>query len=311
MSQLRHLLALAALALAACVDSQSPVEISQSLPTVPALTAAKQPPDEDPNHFNITLRFINPVSSSQEQIFAAAANRWSSIITGDVPATKGISKKACGPKFGAPRFNGLVDDVLIDIFPQPIDGPGNLVGSAGPCLLRAGDGLPAYGIMFLDVADLDLLERSGDLEHLLVHEIAHVLGFGQLWDKKGLLDVTTDPNHPAFIGDLAEAEYGALIGAGDTPVPVEGQNQEDLGAALGHWDEATFGHELMTSVFDPGDGPLSRVSVAAMGDLGYQVDLSPSGPADPYSLSGTRAFQRMAQVIHLREELIQPVGVVE
>jgi hypothetical protein len=54
-----------------------------------------------------------------------------------------------------------------------------------------------------------------------------------------------------------------------------------------HWDEEAFDNEMMTGFAEsptapvPLDMPLSRVSIASMGDLGYQVDLT---TADPYSL---------------------------
>jgi hypothetical protein len=42
-----------------------------------------------------------------------------------------------------------------------------------------------------------------------------------------------------------------------------------------------FNNELMTGFIDQGANPLSRVTIASFGDLGYQVDLS---AADPYTL---------------------------
>jgi leishmanolysin len=319
-------IALIGAALAACVDSQAPRESrsptsksgsAQPIPTVSYLSAAKKPPpDNDPAHFNITLRFVNEPTASQRSAFLQASARWSSVIIGDVPATEGkIPKKACGFKFGAPKFQGTIDDVLIDVILAPIDGTdneNNILGSAGPCLVRS-DLLTVYGIMFLDVEDLDLIEKDPDLRDLLslilVHEMGHVLGFGTLWDfeTRHLLKVDTEPpNNAWFTGSLAKAEYGALIGAGPADVPVE--TDGGPGTASGHWDEQTFGNELMTGFIDAGENPLSRVSVGSMGDLGYSVDLA---AADLYELPALTALRSLVQKLHLREELIKPVGILQ
>ena len=317
-SNLRLGAALTAVALAACVDSQAPQETgtpssepnrSGSLPTVSYLSTAKQPPlDSDPARFNITLRFVNPPTTTQRSAFFDASLKWSSVITGDVPATTGlIPKKACGAKFGAPKFLGTIDDVLIDVILAPIDGPGNVLGAAGPCLVRNEDLLTVYGIMFFDTDDLDFLEDFDLLDLVVVQEMGHVLGFGTLWNFTAPVLVGV-PATPRFTGPLARAEYGALLGTGPTDVPVE--EDGGPGTAFGHWDEETFDNELMTGFISLGESPLSRVTVGSMGDLGYEVNL---GAADDYELPAAplAALRAAVSKIHLREELITPIGVVQ
>jgi Leishmanolysin len=46
------------------------------------------------------------------------------------------------------------------------------------------------------------------------------------------------------------------------------------GTACGHWDEECMGNELMTGFLAPSSSPLSRITVATLQDLGYQVDYS-------------------------------------
>ena len=56
--------------------------------------------------------------------------------------------------------------------------------------------------------------------------------------------------------------------------------QQDDG---GHWDEMCMHNELMTPVFNGGyDNPLSQLSVAALSDMGFEVDMS---KADEYTPS--------------------------
>ncbi len=71
--------------------------------------------------FNIEVRFLGGLTSSQQLIFQRAAERWSQIITGDLPSV---------------RVDGeIVDDILIEAQGVFIDGPGMVLGQAGPTQL--------------------------------------------------------------------------------------------------------------------------------------------------------------------------------
>lgn len=54
------------------------------------------------------------------------------------------------------------------------------------------------------------------------------------------------------------------------PVPVA--NTGGLGTREGHWRELVFGNEVMTGLFAGGINPLSRVTIAALQDMGYEVN---------------------------------------
>ena len=82
---------------------------------------------------------------------------------------------------------GLIDDVQIDASGVPIDGPFGVLGQAGPDVLRPVSFLPAHGVMQFDTADLALLESSGELQLVILHEMMHVLGFGTIWTDLNLL----------------------------------------------------------------------------------------------------------------------------
>jgi hypothetical protein len=43
------------------------------------------------------------------------------------------------------------------------------------------------------------------------------------------------------------------------------------GTRDGHWREFVFANELMTGFLNPGPNPVSRVTIAALQDMGYQV----------------------------------------
>ena len=62
-------------------------------------------------------------------------------------------------------------------------------------------------------------------------------------------------------------------------MPVEADGGS--GTRLSHWDETVFDTELMTGWYNSGEtNPLSRITVASMADLGYQVNMA---AADSYT----------------------------
>ena len=73
-----------------------------------------------------------------------------------------------------------IDHLYIAADISPIDGVGNVLGSAGPCnaFLESVDRpftfFPVFGAMTFDSADLADLEASGELEDVILHEMAHV-----------------------------------------------------------------------------------------------------------------------------------------
>ena len=62
----------------------------------------------------------------------------------------------------------MIDDVLIIAQGVPIDGPGRILGQAGPTHLRPASAgaaafLPARGVMSFDTADLARMQANGTL----------------------------------------------------------------------------------------------------------------------------------------------------
>jgi hypothetical protein len=282
------------------------------------------PPPPPPSDFEIELVFFDHMyTPSQVATFVAAAARWSEVVTGDLEglAVDLAANASCGR--GEPAYAGTIDDVTVFVT-SFAEGPGGLLGYAGPCLLRAsgGDaGLPALGFMALDTLDLAALEANGSLSATIVHELGHVLGFGTLWEAAPFFDlldyvpegVATSCRAasgfvvpPTFNGGEAVAGWRGLGGAGDVPVEDEG----GAGTRCGHWDEGTFGNELMTGWLDVGaSNPLSGVTVGSLADLGYAVDAT---AADPYGLPAPGALARVERIdLAGREALARPVGAID
>ncbi|MGH7513139.1 MAG: leishmanolysin-related zinc metalloendopeptidase, partial [Gemmatimonadales bacterium] len=261
--------------------------------------------------FSIELQFLTDTTAAQGEAFEKARHRWEGLIVGDVPNVQ-LSAMAgqCGTN--SPALSRSVDDVLILVTLEPIDGAGNVLGAAGPCFVRTGSRLPVLGIMKFDTADLDVLESSGLLQTVILHEMGHVLGYGTIWTDKNLLadPSLTGGTDPHFTGAQAISAFNAVGGStynASAKVPVE--DTGGAGTADAHWRESVFGNELMTGFVDASTNPLSRVSVASMADLGYTVNLA---GADPYTLApGLRAFARGPRIALKNDLLHLPIRVVD
>ena len=252
----------------------------------------------DPTSFNIGVRFLSPATASQRQAFTNARLRWEATITQDLEdGPLNILAGTCTPD--SPAVNQVIDDVLILVSLVPIDGPGGVLGGAGPCYVRdygastydPGD-LPLLGAMEFDTDDLEMLEADGFLSNVILHEMGHVLGIGTLWDLQGFLTDPSLPEDPSlppipgadphFTGAQAVAAFDNVGGTAyvtGAKVPVE--DTGGPGTADVHWRESVLDTELMTGFIGSGQSPLSIVTLASLADQGYAVDL---GSADSYSL---------------------------
>ncbi len=223
--------------------------------TLPASSARAVP-------FDITIVFGGGLSPSQEAIFAQAESTWEFLITGYAPGV-------------------TVSGLTINASGVTVDGPGGILGSAGPTLGQWDSGIlyATEGGMQFDSADLLSMETGNTLEAVILHEMAHVIGFGTLWDYNGLYDGSG--NYTGFYGVSAyQTEFGQA-GAASIPVELSG----GAGTAGGHWDESYGGgsntgitnpdgidmrHELMTGWLNAPTF-ISRTTIQQFRDLGYTV----------------------------------------
>ena len=216
----------------------------------------------------IEVRFLGGLTTAQKNAFKGAADRWSKVIVGDVPSV---------------MIGGeIIDDILILAQGVAIDGPGSILGQAGPTHLRPASAgvnafLPAKGIMSFDTADLAQMQANGTLLDVITHEMGHVIGVGTIWTHKGLLAGTS--TNPTFKGTEAKKQYGILKGTGPVVVPVE--NTGGPGTKNSHWRESVFKNELMSGFIAAANNPLSKVTVGGLKDLCYSVNLQ---AAEAYTL---------------------------
>src|SRR5690625_1833185 len=161
---------------------------------------------------------------------------------------------------------------------------GSVLAQAGPC---TGLGhLPNFGRIWVNTNRLDYMTSTNSLETVMVHELGHVIGIGTIWldEHRALMrpgryqcDPVSQPEVArTFAGQAGVAEFHSLGGSNEPPLDL----------LCHHWNEDRFQTEALTPFITiRADGanhqPLSRMTLGALQDLGYDVDYD---AADAYSL---------------------------
>lgn len=247
--------------------------------------------------FDITRRYTG-LTAAQETAIETGIDRWESVIPVGVPSVfaAATDEDICDP--ASATVDETIDDVIIDISVEAIDGPGGILAGAGPCLIRDassvdgyGDFIPAYGTLVVDSDDVEDLRVAGLLDDVAAHETGHVLGFGAslVWDFYLFDAGTPDPRYWGFFGWSRATD----------PEGIAVENVGGVGSADSHWRESRYGDELMTSEIDPSN-TLSSMTIGVLADLGYRVDFN-QAEAHP----GT-TFRGADQGLHLEELLFTP-----
>ena len=254
--------------------------------------------------FDISLIFTDAVPVARRPTLEAAALWWRSVLSDTEWEDVTINgTRTCR---GTEVDLDVVDDLAILVNVVEMDGDLGTVARAGVCIARdeGHSHAPVLGSIRFDKADIDLLEQYDDLWEIMVHETTHVLGFGPRWVQLNLLDQETDPH---FTGPRAIAAFDAAGGADYSGAKVPTQPGQ------GHWRESVFGSELMTpNLFVNRREPLSVITLEALTDMGYYVDLS---FADDYELDGVDAgvgAMDPARIINLGDDFDRgPVMIID
>ena len=274
--------------------------------TVPA------PPPEPERGFEIQLGFGSGVSADVRSAMRSAAAAWEAILRdNDFPDIAVNDTFSC--RINETVFEvelGHVDDLVIAVGAEA-DETGGAAALARLCAIRASDGTPALGAILFDNADADRLAQAGNLVEVAMHEIAHVLGIGQLDGWYSTLANPSDALPDAdthFPGLRAVAAFNAAGGASYTggKVPVENGGDD------AHWRESAMGAENMTPRFKVGEAnPVSAITIQALADLGYRVN---ARLAEPYFVSpaAAAAVAEDAPAIDLRNDIYRgPISEID
>jgi Tol biopolymer transport system component len=206
------------------------------------------------SQFDIDLVFDDSIPEVIRAGVRAAADRWMDIVIGDLPDVGGI------------------DDV--EILVNSAELADAVLAVAGPDQFRSGEAgnLPYHGVLTFDLASLNSpTDRAMDIA---IHEIAHVLGFGTMWEQLKLTEVIGGV--PVYTGQAAVAMFKLAAGNGASAVLIEpdADNQQEGAHWASSWAIAGHEYEVMSPVLDNTLGlrHLSPVTVGAIQDLGYRVN---------------------------------------
>ena len=187
--------------------------------------------------YRIEVRFASSVGASVQSAILGAASFWETVLADNEFFDYDVGGLAsCG---GYSTQVGTIDDLMILVGTEYVDGPRGTLGYAGYCIVRTSGEKPILGRIVFDEDDIDRIERSGDLTDVAIHEIAHVLGFGINWDDLGLLANPSGSNADAdthFTGSEAITAFNQAGGTsyGGAKVPVENGGDDS------HWRKSVF-----------------------------------------------------------------------
>mmetsp|Transcript_6358 Transcript_6358/g.10053 ORF Transcript_6358/g.10053 Transcript_6358/m.10053 type:complete len:366 (-) Transcript_6358:184-1281(-) len=254
---------------------------------------------------------LETLTSNTVSAYSTAVSKWQGLITGDVASisTSGLNSDSC-----ARAYPAVIDDIHICAKDEPIEGPGKILGSAGPSYLRSSDGTSISGNMRFDSADVQGLITGGNWEAVILHEMGHIIGIGTLWDYNG---VVTGSNPYQYLGGNAINVWKNDWQCSTDAPPVE--TDGGGGTAGGHWDDACMLNEFMTGYLS-NTNVISKLTIATLADIGYSVDYTQAEPYDGYSMNnnvsgcckppGTRKQLRQLQSTNSRKPL-SPGGKAE
>ena len=204
----------------------------------------------------------NRVLLSMERVAA----KWRAVIR-SAPPGEGV-RLAVGECRNVVPVAQFITGVRVLIRADSIKSP--VAAQGGPCAIRS-NGLPLLGTVQLNAYYLSTYSDR-KLDDLILHEVGHVLGIGSIWGfgtRTGLVSGDSASLDPIFVGPNALSAFGKLGGSArftSRPVPLELR-------ILGHWRIPTFAGELMSPYLTVAPQPLSAVTVAALKDLGWNVEL--------------------------------------
>lgn len=163
----------------------------------------------------------------------------------------------------------LIEDTVIDItvttFSQAPTNSGTVLAKAGP---YSSSNLKGGGNLYINIQ-----ANANNWVDVMKHEIGHIMGIGlnSYWENAVLSGNLLDgEKFPISLQEYKDSYNGA---SNATNIP--------LGPGDGHFSEEVFDRELMTPYSDaPYAQPATRLTLGALKDLGWDIDLTKAENAD-------------------------------
>ena len=235
--------------------------------------------------FGIDIVMEQPIPLGFEEVLVLAADWWSFMLNG----TEWEDRR---PGCHNGRATALADELLIHV---EIDAETEYAGYARACFFSPSEEdsttyEPGGGKVWIR-------QIGPPAQYVLRHEIGHLLGL-VLWPSRTGLK-TEDERY--FTGPRAVAAYRA--GGGDPGLP--GVPLQEDGCRC-HWHRGLVGHELM----GPRGGSPDALSLAALADAGYTVDLTKATPwpRNPDGNAAAAAVARESFRDVVIVEIVEPPG---
>ncbi len=221
----------------------------------------------------LTIQIDYMGDSAYESSFVKAKTTWETLLGGHQDGM--VLFTSAGSSYVSGQ---MVSNVFINAEVRPDDGIGGRLGKAGVDEVAqdtSGFILSTNASMEFDSADIGLLTVV-ERDSLVLHELAHALGFGNLWTQNSLYV----PGSGEFLGAEATAVWQSEFGQLGIPdIETEG----GPGTAGGHWNENLNGSgltgitdslgrdmrdELMTGWLNP-NSFISELTLASFRDIGF------------------------------------------
>ena len=223
---------------------------------------------ETESPFNIEFVFLGGFTEEEQEVWHHAANRWEAAIQTEFPDYTFSSawSGACGYQAINIPDGERIDDLRIYVSKFREGNPllRGYGGYGSPIVLRSSS-LPIIGCIGIATPSTFSLQR---LRQAVLHEIGHVLGIGTIWFSKGMIRELNGDTH--FPGPKAIAAFDQAGGTDyqGAKVPTERDGT--------HWRTSALSGELMSTVAP--NPVISAITLQALSDMGYSVDLSATDP---------------------------------
>lgn len=225
--------------------------------------------DSDPQRFSIAPSYDENINPTAQATIQKAIDFWQNAIP-SVDPNPALTRRIPQTLQVNFRLNPALGGIAT--------GGSNLGSDNGITIMTSGQ--VEFGPEFLAGLNNNALTDPSSL----IHELGHVFGLVG-GNPGGGADPLVDRTSGTYRANTyAGWQYGELLGTYDQKaVPMTTINPLVGGEDYAHWLEEVFGNETMSTPFQGAPGALSQLSLAALRDEGWNIQIN-FGAAQPFAL---------------------------